>query len=327
LKTILQRIDEAYKNFPALKLVVFSGGECFLLKDDLFAAISHASSLGLLTRCVSNGYWGKNPKKAEETVKKLNLAGLTEINFSTGLDHQKWVPLASIANACSATINGGIRTALSIEKDDATSACYQSATEHPLIRAVLPSPMFMVQKASWMPFHESASPRSKGNIPALQKGCKQILTNLVVTPHDYLSACCGLTHEHIPELKLGSLEASPMRELFDAQFEDFLKIWIHVDGPHSIIRRLFGDGGEGALANVVHMCQACVILHKNPSVISALRQRYFEFVPEVMARFNLSLALANADLLALTNQRHILLEKRARATPSNSVVLAQESQN
>ena len=309
LETICARIDEAKENFPALNLVVFSGGECFLLKDDLYAAIAHATKRGLLTRCVTNGFWGKSPVRARHVVEELKRVGLKEINFSTGLDHQKWVPLDSVANACSATVSAGLRTALSIETDTDSSDCYKGALEHPLIKSIVPHAKFLVLRASWMPFHASADSREKGTVAGFHKGCKQLFGNLVVTPHDFLSACCGLTLEHIPEMKLGRLGVTPMRDLFDSQFEDFLKIWIHVDGPHVIVKRLFGDQGDAALANVVHICQACTILHKNPAIVAELKSRYLEFVPEVMARFNISLALAKADRSVISLRNNASVKK------------------
>ena len=57
---ILNYIDAAHESFPNLKLIVFSGGECFLLGDDLVTIVSHAHGKGLSVRCVTNGYWGKN---------------------------------------------------------------------------------------------------------------------------------------------------------------------------------------------------------------------------------------------------------------------------
>jgi len=87
-QTIIARIKEAKSAFPNLKVVVFSGGEALMLKDDLFASIAHCTSEGLLTRVVSNGYWGKTPKMAQNTVAKLQKAGLRELNLSTGRDHQ-----------------------------------------------------------------------------------------------------------------------------------------------------------------------------------------------------------------------------------------------
>lgn len=99
LDEIKNYINQAFISYSNLELVVFTGGECFLLRDDLFSSIKFATNLGLKTRCVTNGFWGKTIDSAKTVTKKLIWAGLTEINFSTGIDHQEWVPLASIANA------------------------------------------------------------------------------------------------------------------------------------------------------------------------------------------------------------------------------------
>lgn len=80
-------------------MVIFTGGECTLLKEDLFEAINYASSLGLATRVVTNGYWAKTDESAKEMVERLVSAGLTEINFSAGDEHAKFVPLDRIVHA------------------------------------------------------------------------------------------------------------------------------------------------------------------------------------------------------------------------------------
>src|SRR5437899_7114277 len=43
IERILDYIDQAAGDFPSLRLVVFSGGECFLLRQDLDAAIERAT--------------------------------------------------------------------------------------------------------------------------------------------------------------------------------------------------------------------------------------------------------------------------------------------
>ena len=50
---------------PSIKVVVFTGGECTLLKDDLISAICFCTNLGLKTRIVSNGHWGKSLETAQ----------------------------------------------------------------------------------------------------------------------------------------------------------------------------------------------------------------------------------------------------------------------
>ena len=71
LERILDYIDQAARDFPTLKLVVFSGGECFLLRDDLDKAIARAAGHGLATRCVTNGYWATSKRAAQERIAPL----------------------------------------------------------------------------------------------------------------------------------------------------------------------------------------------------------------------------------------------------------------
>ncbi len=290
LASMQRHIDQAVTEFPGLKLIVFSGGECFLLKRDLYAAIAHAHQHSLLTRCVTNGFWGKTKKLCDETVRQLVQAGITEINISTGLDHQEWVPVQSVIRAAQTLVDSGIFTLVTVEKDTADSECLQLLVDDPEIRQIRQRPdLFRLQCNSWMPFHDTSQWRGDINDKReLISGCKQLFHNITLTPKEELSACCGLTMEHIPEMKLGTLPATEsMAARYYSQFEDFLKIWINVDGPYTIITRLFGEAAHEDLKGVVHICQACAILHKNPEIRARIQQRYMEFVPDVMSRFYL----------------------------------------
>src|SRR3546814_15640143 len=95
---IRKRITEAHQAFPSIKVVVFSGGEAFLLKDELIKSVEHASSMGMSTRIVSNGSWAKRLVRAKEICNELKRAGLDELNISTGNDHQEFVPQESVVN-------------------------------------------------------------------------------------------------------------------------------------------------------------------------------------------------------------------------------------
>lgn len=288
LGTMMDRIDQAVDQFPGLRLVVFTGGECFLIKDDLFRAIEHAHKHGLLTRCVTNAFWGKSPEACRRTVEKLKDAGVDEINISTGLDHQEWVPADSVIRAAKTLVTNNIFTLVTVEKDTADSTCMQQLTVDESIRDLIKQRrLFRLICNTWMPFRQDSADRSGAtDRAALESGCKQIFYNALVTPSDQLSACCGLTFEHIPEMNLGQLgDGDGIARLYYAQFADFLKIWIHLDGPYTIMTRLFGEEVKKDLHGVDHICQACVILHQHPEVRRSLRDRYREFVPDVMNRF------------------------------------------
>jgi MoaA/NifB/PqqE/SkfB family radical SAM enzyme len=76
LDRILAYIDQA-ATVESMRLIVFSGGECFTLGDDLVAAVARATGHGLATRCVTNAYWASTEERALERLGALAAAGLT----------------------------------------------------------------------------------------------------------------------------------------------------------------------------------------------------------------------------------------------------------
>lgn len=61
---IKDAIDQATALFKNLSTVVFSGGEVFLLKEELFDSIYYAKSKGLFVRCITNASWAMSTKKS-----------------------------------------------------------------------------------------------------------------------------------------------------------------------------------------------------------------------------------------------------------------------
>ncbi|MCG7562769.1 SPASM domain-containing protein [Pseudoalteromonas sp. McH1-42] len=281
-------INEAVSTFPQLENVVFSGGECFTLKDDLFSSISLVSSYGLKSRCVTNGYWAKKESSAMKIAKALSDSGLYEINFSTGLDHQEYVDEKSIINAVKACASFNITPLIMVEKDSEDSRCRASLEENAEIKSLLDNNKLTISSNTWMPFQKDYVDRGFQISPEeLETGCNQVFENIVITPHGRVSSCCGLTFEHIKEMKIGHIfENEFLKKAHQSQLEDFLKIWIKVDGPAKIISLLMGDDyAESNIGTVSHNCQACVYLHKDKQIIAKLKQRYAEFLPSVMFRY------------------------------------------
>lgn len=285
-------IDDALLTLPNLQVVVFSGGECFMLKKHLYETIAYASSRGLKTRCVTNGYWGAKEESARRIAAILHSAGITEMNISTGLDHQQWVPFESVVHCASALVAEGIQTLITVEKDTETSRCFTAAREHPeIIRLLEEIPRTLTLHCNvWMPFTTDSVGRGDENGDALAGGCKQLFSNLVITPHRVVSACCGLTFEHIPEMRLGMYDSRALPEHIDDVASDFLKLWIHMDGVRAVARAVLGKRHD-RIEQSVHMCQACAILHKDDEIRAALQERYHEFMPDVMSRYLVKRAL------------------------------------
>jgi len=234
-------------------------------------------------------------ERARQACERLREAGLSELNLSTGRDHQDWVSQETVLNAAEAAVHSGIRVLITVETDTPESHCLAAIRSDSRVAALVQYPSFGLQANYWMPFHGDAPARQQSpDLEQLRKGCSQIFNNVVVNPRDEISACCGLTFEHIPEMHLGKCSGTNLAETYSQQEHDFLKHWLKVDGPYSIIERLLGNRAEKILAGVVHQCQACAILHQDPEVRAALEQRHTQFVPDVMTRHAIGSALQRA---------------------------------
>lgn len=268
-------ISEAKHDFPRLQLVAFTGGECFLLKQDLFAAIEHATSLGLATRCVSNGSWGKSLRAAAATARRCRQAGLSELNISTGLDHAKFVPIESVINAASAALAQNIRVAVTIEQDDEASSFASQLLDDRMQALIRSHPTRLhIMVNSWMPFTLDEKRRKKSSQTA-EGPCPQLFGNIVVTPFKQIAACCGLTYEHIPEMILGTLGEGSLRQAADAQLDDLVKVWLHVEGPAGIARALLPSQEAKALIDRCdHICELCARVHQHQTIRDTPLERW-----------------------------------------------------
>ena len=288
---MIRAMRESKRKFPTIAVVVFTGGEATLLKNDLVETIAEATGLGLATRIVSNGSWGKTKASAKRLADKLASAGLSELNISSGKDHQEWVPHSSVVNAAEAAMGAGISTLVTVEADTADGTSLRTFVEDPTMRRLMTEGL-RLQSNSWMQFKHTEEKRSHVLPTGIRATpCEQVHHNIVVTPYKEVAACCGLTLEHIPEMKLGRLEDG-IAASYQTQCNDFLKYWIKVDGPGEIIRRVMGDeAASRILEGSVHMCHDCAVLHKNGEIRERLLSSYQEFVPEVMSRYALSTAV------------------------------------
>lgn len=293
LADILAFIEEGAA-YGHCKLVVFSGGECFLLGDDLVTAVERATSLGLATRCVTNGYWAKSLKHGRRRLQTLVDAGLKQINISTGDYHQQWVAQETVVNAaCLAVEMGLTNTVVMVELQQDRSVTGESLAADPRVRALLADDAtdFRLLESPWMPMNpddqiaqSDAMLLSRRTLHTRQ-GCESVLRTMVVTPERRFGFCCGLTREQIPELN-ASWEAGTLGDLVEAGSRDFMKIWLYVDGPERILAWAAGkDPRIDWEDRYAHHCHVCRALFDDPLVRAAIRAHYTERVDDVLARF------------------------------------------
>jgi hypothetical protein len=298
LRQILDSIDAAAR-LGSVEVVVFSGGECFLLGDDLNAAIRHCTELGLKTRCVSNGYWARSMPAGRQRLQGLVEAGLTELNLSTGDFHEKWVPVQAVVNAALLGVELGLRhTSIAVETRENCRITAASIVVLPEIERLLrsqPRHAFAILESPWMPMTAEPTIKYDAHLVLdrhnfhLKSGCDSIFQTLAVTPDQRVGVCCGLAREKIASLTLdwhpGGLDAM----LNDAA-RDFMKIWLYIDGPERILA--WAASKDSAIAwegQYAHHCHACLRLFEDERIQAVIKEHGQERVGDVLTRYYLAL--------------------------------------
>ena len=292
LEEIIKFIDEA-NSFGTIKLIVFSGGECFLLGKELDIAIKHATGLGLATRCVTNGFWAISEQVAVGRMQKIKEAGLTEINFSTGDFHQKFVPQSNIINGVLASTGLGLPTLIMVELRKERTISFVGLAKDPRISELVRTKRLQVIESPWMPMsleeqvtQNSGNYVNKSNVHK-RKGCSDILNNIVITPTGNMGACCGLTRELIPELNVKLYPENSLQFAYRQGTMDFMKIWLHVEGPEKILAWAASKNPDINWENrYSHHCHACLALYKDEKVREVIRSFYHEKLDEVLLKYS-----------------------------------------
>lgn len=299
LADILQFIEEGASH-PSLELLAFSGGECFLLGDDLGAALAFARSKGLRTRCVTNGYWAKSLRSGRQRLRELRDAGLDELNISTGDYHQRWVSEETVINAACLGVELGLdHTMIVVEMQKDRRVTAERLRRDPRVRALLKQrdtgfPFDFIE-SPWMPMSvdERIDQRPEHTLSLdnlhLHSGCHSIFTTVVVTPSRKIGFCCGLSRELIPELNAAWGDES-VSDMLAAAGADFMKIWIYVDGPERIIAWLATRNPEIEWENRYgHTCHVCLALFHDPVIRKTIIKEYRHRVDDVLLRYSLLL--------------------------------------
>jgi hypothetical protein len=298
LDRIIDFIDQAAQ-LRSVRMVVFSGGECFLLGADLVKAVAYGTGKGLETRCVTNGYWAKSRKHGETTLRALRAAGLSELNISTGDLHQQFVSEETVVNAAELGLACGLnRTLVVVELRQGSRVTAATLLNNARLRACLDEhgeSRFGIIQSPWMPMDsrrvsEQTGERllSRHTLPT-KGGCRSIFTTAVLTPSSSVGVCCGLSRERIPELNFSQVERG-LEAILEEAGRDFIKIWLFVDGPERILAWAASKDRTIEWENrYAHHCHACLALFDDARVRETILKHYRERIDDVLLRYNVAL--------------------------------------
>ena len=311
LDDIVGYIDQA-ATLGTVAQVVFSGGEATLLGPDLFTAIEHANGRGMLTRVVTNGWWGHTRQRADAFLGRLRDAGLTEINVSVDDLHQAWIPLERVANCARACVDSGFKC-LIVHKQSRepgiTKAVLERAFGFDLVdydatetytaeeecRLFVTGPIVPVGRE---PAPDSVKPLHSA---ACGKSCGSILRDVVIDPYHRFLVCCGIVSKGIPELTLQDLRTTPLIDVIDDANNDLILNWLALEGPASIARFIMEQDPSVTFdAPYVGICHLCNDIFTRPETRDVLHANAWKARGRIaMHRSFLEAARADKELSAL----------------------------
>jgi organic radical activating enzyme len=303
IPTLYRLVDEA-SEISTLKVVVFTGGECFLLGSELDNLVKKANGHGFFTRFVSNGYWAINPNAARRRLQKLVDAGLTEANFSTGDQHAAYVKPEYVKNGAVAAADMGITTIVTIELFQESVFPLEEFLADPDLKRHMEAGTLALKLAPWMKFKgKSALSFTKKYLELVDQartpeaGCYTALKVLAISPRMQLFACCGLPVEDIEEMHIGSLKNASIKEVLSRTPDDFIKIWVHLHGPDAVIR--YAQRFDPSIPfpkDAAHICDACRFMYHDKRIKKIVMDNPPPNVTEIMNVYFQSLLIPTRDM-------------------------------
>lgn len=252
--------------FGFLRLVVFTGGEPFLIGDDLKIAVEYAAHHGILTRIVTNAYWATTKEKAIEILQDLKQAGLTELNISCDDFHQEFVPLENIRNANDAALAIGLPLLFAYRKnpggviDRDYLSKYLGVELKKFVHGEDNPNNNVILDGVNIPIKSGRAQDCSGCADNSWMGpCESVLTRVVIAPDKRVQICCGIASSSIEELYIGTLyEDGNLIEILQNGNADLITNWLALEGPSSIQDFVRSKDREIDLPDTyVNRCHAC----------------------------------------------------------------------
>jgi len=298
-----QYIKDGIDVFKTIKLAVLTGGEPFLLGiDSLVEIIEYINEFKIYSRIVSNAFWATTPEKTANYVERLAKAGLHEINFSTGDEHQKFVKVKNVVNACIESVKVGLMVAVNIESHAESNFSNKNLIEDERYKEFFSkqenSDKIRILNGLWSSLDNKDKPYKYAEnyldlLKDNRRGCDSIFDVFSIFPNGDMTACCGLTVSKIKHLQLGNVKQESVKTLWESQYKYFINLWLKIEGPYKILEYLSTKEPEIKNLRLDHTCQACNYLFNNQMVVDTVSKYYVEKIPEVLFKYQIQKKLKN----------------------------------
>lgn len=235
-------VDTCIDAYPqSINRLALTGGECFLLGDALDEIVRYGASKGLSVDFMSNGFWGKTYKAAVERLLRLKSAGLKEVGFTVGDDHDHIIPLKNCRNAVVAAARIGYKVELRLESTRFGKCnIYERLKTDSAFMRLVDAGKIQLKFWEWREYNNE-SIHGRSNAWRLRpydksKPCALLFREIVITPYGDVLACCGIGNSRNPHMRLGNIWNEPVNVLYERSFTDLLKVWIHSKGAQDVLQ-------------------------------------------------------------------------------------------
>ena len=261
---------------PTTQAIGLTGGEPFLERAALEAALRAAHDTGLRTTVFTNAYWATGPQAACEALAQLPRIDLLEI--SADVFHEEFVPLENVRHAAEAALGLGMGVWFQVAEVEAESFDTR-------LRGVLGPRITGAAEFSQAAILDAG--RSLGapwsdrppRTPELPAGaCKRLGTPLVCPDGSVLACCSEYAYgESCPAaLRLGTLEERSLSAMVQDAQSDPLLAALRALGPAYVADVARDSGWQGGRYREGNVCDLCLDLLREASLADEVRRRLAE---------------------------------------------------
>ena len=285
LEEMKHYVDVCLAAYPnSIRRLSLTGGECFLLGSDMDEIVKYGQERGLTSITIlSNGYWGRDYKTAYKRISKLKEYGLTSIGFTVGSDHQSIMPLKNSRNAIVASARAGYRVSVRIETKYGRSPIYDELSKDTAFMRLVNVDKISLEFWGWNDYnnetlHVKRYPSRRR--PMKEGPCNLLFREIQITPYGDILACGGIGAMRNPYMRVGNINAEPIKDIYERSFEDALKVWIHQNGASDVLQYVY-DNSNIRCYDYDDGCGNCIEIFTNPKILPFLRDHYEDWIKKL----------------------------------------------
>ncbi len=270
---VIRALDEAV--LRDTKLVVFTGGEPFLLGGELVAYVEEATSRGLFSRVVTGAYWAVSEETAMRRLSELCNAGLNELNVSTSDEHQAMVPIVNVVTAVGAAQQLELQVAVGIGLKKTSLMSSRTVREAFLSRG---QPVPLLIQSKLVPFgrgEESVMHEEQFLRPVedVRGPCTSMTQHVALQANGRVTGCSAVFAEETTALSFGNTAETNLTEIIDRMDTDPLALFLHRLGPFELKRLIESETDIRFQNEYINICHLCGDILQNDEAIRFLSER------------------------------------------------------